>query len=308
MSAETDELVQATDKIRNALLAYGAPDISGAKLHDLMIRTVPSLNIREAVGIPSGPGALSAFVAKYLSQTVTLSGNFGGDLKYSITGHPRSSESLPNPSLWRTFVSPGSTDSVIVDAVSGQLSVRPRGSMVAQHEYAVETCSVDELRTIMETFVSQFDSEEQTSFNAALPAEPSYPQWLKCLQGLDSRKLEQWSQFRKDGILELFAHRIDGILESPKLKAACIASMSASCGANSQSVPRPNVKPQVNANIRSVGQPQTRLKAFGGTVSQSKVSLTRELAQNVVMSMSIEQLRELRVPLGAIIDAISGEP
>ena len=308
MSAETDELVETTDKIRNALLAYGSPDISGAKLHDLISRTVPSLNIREAVGIPSGPGALSAFVAKYLSQTLTLSGNFGGDLKYSITGHPISSESLPNPSLWRTFVSPGSIDRVIVDAVTGQLSVRLRGSMVAQHEFVVETCSVDELRTTMETFVSQFNLEQQASFSAALPAEYSYPQWLKCLQGLDSRKLEQWSQFRRDGILELFAHRIDGILESPKLKAACIASMRSSCGAISKSAPRPNMKPQATASIRSAAPPQARLKAFGGTVSQSKISLARELAQNVVMSMSIEQLRELRVPLGAIIDAISGEP
>ena len=307
MSTETIELAEITEKIREALLAYSAPEISGAKLHDLIGRTAPELNIREAVGIPSGPGALSAFVATYLAKALTLSGNFGGDLKYSILGHPRSSESLPNPSLWRTFVSPGSPDNVIVDSVSGRLSVRVRGSLVAQHESAVETCSVDELRALMDAFVAQLDSNQQANFNAVLPSGSAYPQWLKCLQGLDSQKLEQWSQFRKEGLLELFARRIDGILASPSLKAACIESMRASFGSNLQSVPRPNVKQHVNINSRSEGQTQLRPKPFGGAVSQSKVSLARELAQNVVMAMSIEQLRELRVPLGAIIDSMSGE-
>lgn len=58
--------------------------ITGSQLGDLLLAHFSDFNIRQAVNMPTGPGALSKFIDTRLSDILLKDGKSGADLVYSI--------------------------------------------------------------------------------------------------------------------------------------------------------------------------------------------------------------------------------
>jgi len=292
-----------TGQIRAMLQTYGPSEISGAKLHDLIRRATPNLNIREAVGILVGPGALSTFVSKYLSDILAVAGSAGGDVKYTIAGvsatpYAPSPQSATSSQVWRAFVSPGSSDLVVVNAESGALSLAAHGVSVSAPKFVIEPCSAAELQGFMAAYIETLDQESQNNFRTSLPPAYSYASWLKCLSSIGGEHFSKWLQFRKEEVLRVFVERVEGRVPA-ELVNTCVAVMRRSYQEKNAAVTSSAV------TTKSGGMVNVGPKPGVLQVPAAKVTMTRDLAQKAIASMSIEQLRELRIPLGVMVDMMA---
>ena len=96
-----------TAAILAALRSWPEATITGGQLNKLFQGAAPNLDIRTAVGMPTGAGALAAFVLRHLSDDLERIGYQGKDVLYRIQG--RDASKLPDGAsaqIWRTFVSP----------------------------------------------------------------------------------------------------------------------------------------------------------------------------------------------------------
>jgi hypothetical protein len=84
----------ADSAVRNLslmLLTYPRSEITGSQLGELLSKNFPELNLRRLTNIPSGPGALTKFIALRLPGLLSVCGKSGADLVYNIkrgTCHP----------------------------------------------------------------------------------------------------------------------------------------------------------------------------------------------------------------------------
>ena len=81
-----ESLRAITDKL--AEWFEGRSLISGSELNALISYSAPSLNVRQVMDRPVGPGALKAFVEAHLADMLEQCGNRGGDIVYRAVGEP----------------------------------------------------------------------------------------------------------------------------------------------------------------------------------------------------------------------------
>ena len=99
---------ESLDRIRDGLRQWGGKQIPGTAVRDVITAHAPEVDLRAAVDIPAGPGALTKFVSTYLSGVLVRVGKAGSDNLYEIQGEtPATSHEF-----WQAFVSPQSENVV----------------------------------------------------------------------------------------------------------------------------------------------------------------------------------------------------
>lgn len=291
--------------ISNAISAISAalrarPDgaITGAQVHSLIQTVAPDLNIREIVGMPTGPGALSKFITDHLSDALDRIGNHGGDVLYGISGHNHTSQvSRETSDIWRTFVSPRASLSVVYDCEKKKLRLVEPDAVQGEDLIEIPKVSLQEHDTIRKEFVDSLDPGLAEELREVTDSDTEFQTWIGVLRADFPSVYRAWGNFRKQRLLSLFldranAHEIDegdreGLVS--QIRSAHFAAYDGSKELNIQTGPKLTTK----------WTPQARFNK-----SSNELEDARALVHRAVDLMAHDELRSIKLPLGVVLDAI----
>lgn len=289
----TENLSLAIEKITKELRARHQTEITGALLGELIRRVAPELNVRDVMQMPTGPGALSRFVDKYLDKILTKIRKQGSDQVYLINSATPLLRGNIDPELWRTFVRPTSThlllvrdSELVLEKKDGFDPSRPENKLV------VESASHSELDKIRENFVTSGGKELEDLPGVTEP----YAAWSMALRKKGQRHYRSWTEYRLQKITELFSKRLEelGIVEELRYSLSNIMRHS-----------------QLATQAFRIA---TKVQSTEGTTTQQTLSSKRieppdfdlrAAIIEVIRKLPTEKLRELRLPNDALFDAIA---
>lgn len=290
----TDEL----RAIETALKARPEPTITGGQLFALIGSVAPELSIRELVGIPRGPGALTEFVRCHLTAMVERIGNAGGDILYRISG--RDVGTLPlaaSSDVWRTFVSPSSPKHIVLSRSARRLVTRDTTAVAAEDEVEVAKASSAEHDKMRADFTASLPESEAATLRDHVVSDTDFASWIAALRQYLPEAMRLWGHYRRRRLSQLFATRIDELALEESLQRAVLAQVKA---AEVSAYERP--KDGTAAVAKDVTRPIRSPEEATNTTSRARL-----LAHAAIDLLAYDELRALRLPLGVMLDAVRAE-
>lgn len=292
------DITNSIGAIRAALKTRPDGAITGSQVHSLIQTVAPELNIREIVGIPAGPGALSKFIDDYLSGALERIGNHGGDVLYGIFGHQQTAQASQETSnIWRTFVSPGAHLSVAYDCEIKKLRLVEPDAIQGKNLIEIPKASLQEHDELRTEFVESLDPGLAEEIDGAANSDAEFQTWIGVLRTEFPSVYRSWGNFRKQKLLNLFLERAnapeieegdrEGLVQ--QIKASHFAAYEAFKELKFQTGPKPSTK----------WTPQAKFAK-----SSSELEEARALVHRAVDLMAHDELRSIKLPLGVVLDAI----
>jgi hypothetical protein len=289
------EIADELRAIKAALESHPAPTITGGQLASLIGSAAPDLDVRAVVGKPTGSGAISAFVQSYLADVVERIGNQGADTLHRILG--REVELIPAPSSspqnWRTFVSPNSVQHLVLSPSAQSLFVRETPASSADGEIEVAKASSEEHDAMRQDFVSSLPE----AVAAILKEYAGYDSWIAALRQRLPKAMPRWGAFRRERLSDLFVSRITELELEEALREIILKQIRDSETSAYRAAKKGKALPAGPGEAQSEGA-QDMAQA---------VSRARRLAHAAIDRLGYEELRALKMPLGAVLDAIQTE-
>jgi len=279
--------------------------VSGSRLAQAIKARFPEWHVSSA-----GARTLREFIATHVSGVVEV-GRSGLDVIYGLkaatlpgvaleAGSPLAGskpfsgggdgrQPIPNQGAdyWRVWVSPNSPFAIAIDRATGAAEVVRREASPSEEKALLESPSVSDQKAIAKDFLSEVVEPILRGRLEAILAEPSQgPWWLrwgKDLRGTD--QLANWNRFRR--------LRMEGLLRT-KLGEAGISEELA---AKVLDLVRDRHEQVVPKRI-----PSAPSEKVGREAAEEEL---RQLVVRVVKGMSVADLRELRLPLGLVVDALA---
>ncbi|CAJ7592665.1 Uncharacterised protein [Burkholderia pseudomallei] len=293
------------DKIKNSLRGYANPTITGAKLWDLIKGASPDLNIRDVVGMPTGPGALSRFVDQHLRDVLTSNGKSGSDPIYSIN---IADSSLPTVDvsdsevglLWTTFVRSASSKIVVLTENQPFIAAVELGA-IPESAKKIEGATREELDKIRidftQTLLDRFGDNKDGIPNARAP----FPEWSNAVRKLGAQNYKDWAVFRINRIIDLFTSRLKelNVAEAQQQEFARLMRRSQSAWREASISHNSKIKTTANSH------PAQSTESASVTPTSSLENQFRSAVAAAVMSLPLSDLRELKLPVGIIWDIIN---
>lgn len=289
------EIADDLRAIRAKLESHPAPTITGGQLALLIGSAAPGLDIRAIVEKPKGSGAISAFVQRYLSDMVERIGNQGADTLHRVLG--REVEVIPAPSsspqIWRTFVSPNSLQHLVLSPSAQSLFVRETSASTANGELEVAKASSEEHDTMRQDFVSTLPE----AVAAVLREYAGYDSWIAALRERLPKVMPRWGAFRRQRLSDLFASRITELKLEDPLRGIILKQIHDSETSAYGAAKKGKAQP-----VRPEGPQGEEAQDMAEAVSRA-----RRLAHAAIDRLGYDELRALKLPLGAVLDAIQTE-
>jgi hypothetical protein len=289
------EVAAAVNLIKVSL--HNRPDksITGAVFGELIRKVTPALDIREL--FPTGKNAASRFIDKYFDGFLVRTGKQGSDNVYSIGELAPDDEPSISYDYWRSFVRPNAKMRVVLfgDPVSFALS---SDGEVSGDEQIINNITPIELDVVRRQFVER---KSQVGVESFLPSmDMPYPVWTEALKSSNYPLYKDWTAFRIDALLGVFAGRL-----------------------RHAGVPEERLEFLMNIMRRSQASRKPNTQRLPNTVASAKIGLTPRASQitesmqtesstddefrgivlQAVSNMSIADLRELKLPAGTLLDA-----
>lgn len=306
MSSTTNIFADHVGSIRAALLRVAGTQLTGAQLRALIDSTCPGFDLRAASGVPAGPGALSTFLRTQFPQLIHLIGKRGGDNLYLIGAPLRkdivATEVAPGPmSLWAAFASPGLGQEVVFDRANRALLAQPMGRLLTASQVRLAPISAQEFRAIAGRFLESAPTDIQDELRKILEeGDLFYQSWISVLKRRDNATYHSWGLFRVQAIIDLFRSRlVTAEVPSEEVEKAVQALVADQAAAYKE---RANA---IRNSVQPWGRPvaQPAWDAPGYASGSSELYDARALAIAAINSMPLTEIRQISVPLGAIIDA-----
>ncbi|MET3109424.1 spore germination protein YaaH [Oxalobacteraceae bacterium GrIS 1.18] len=279
-------------KIIDSLQSRGKQQITGALLGELIRDVAPELDIRSVMGITTGSGVLSKFIARHLSDTLTIIGKQGSDTIYqvnpSVTGHHIDG----NREFWRAFVNPQSHNFIVIqDSI---LQLRAKAGKVENTidpAIGIESATNSELEEIRLSFALSLGDKSKDLPEIKAP----YGEWSFALRKLGGEFTRSWTEYRIQHILNLFELKLEkqGIAPETRtklreiLRRSQLANKAAFSASKSISRTTSNTTSEIKKDI---------------LLSESSF---RNVIANAIQKLPISDLRELKLPAGLLFDALT---
>lgn len=235
-----------------------------------------------------GARSLREFVAANVTGVVVV-GRAGMDVIYGLEGAkgPASPEAalLPpvQPDFWRIWVSSNSPYVLLVDRTSAVVKAVPRGTSATEDEILLVPPDVDVHRSVAQEFLARVSDGSRARLQEILeqPLDRWWQSWVRELRG--SSLLSDWNTFRR--------HAFEGRFRSQLLAAAMSEASS----------------DRVLAEIRQrhLDAPQRRRSSLHASAEREDGEDIRRVVLEAVRRMSIAELRDLRLPLGVVLDVLA---
>ncbi len=306
MNSTSDTLSADLSAIRSALGRVAGARLAGSQLRTLIDSAAPDFNLRAAVGIPTGPGALTQLLKTQFSDIVQPVGKIGGDTLFLI-GRTPSDEPIRNDltrpgSLWAAFASPSLKQQVVFDRQTKSLSVKPLGTSVTEQEVFVEPMSQEDFRKTAEQFIETVPDEHsrQELRETIHHGDLFYQNLVAVLKKNSIALYHRWGLFRVQQIIECFRNRLAAAgLNDDDVEQAV------DCLARDQTAAFKERNFAIRSGSAMLTPQPPRQMHIPGPVASDEVSLedARAIATLVIKHMSLIELRQISVPLGAILDA-----
>lgn len=314
VSMSPDTSMSPLELIRSAFLQIAGEKRTGAQLHALIYSAAPGFDVRAAAGVPVGPGALTRFLNTNFGDIVHPVGKHGGDTLYLIGDSGSASDFVPRPNgasgttnIWAAFASPGLRQQLVFDRATGRSFVQPQGAALSDGQLPIQPVTLEEFREIAEGFLKTAPPDLREELQGIL-AQPEfvYQNWITTLRDKYPSHHHRWGLYRVQSIIELFRRRlIDAGIPQDQLEATLTELVEAQSA---------TYKDRLFARTRAgfygsspnsevpQGRITPRISQFDSTRSQASLD-PRLLAIMAINSMSATEIRQLTIPLGAIIDA-----
>lgn len=278
-----NQTIPTPETIANELLAHirQAGPTLGAKL-GVLIRTLhpgfqparyQARNLRE-------------FLERYAPQLRVVAKS-GPDPIYGLGGDQvavtRAQAEPSGPDLWRVWVSPAASYSLVIDKDTGRVRAGVGGQQASEAQVVLEPAPLDIHRALARSFLETItDTALRLELAGYLESEPQW--WRRWLQVLhrNLQALAGWYEHRQRGLQEAFrdALRQAGLGE-PQATAALGAIVSS----------------------RQMRPGTRRPPSVGGAAGPLRLL---EIVHRVTSRMSEQELRCLNLPLGLVLDAVEG--
>lgn len=225
---------------------------------------------------PSDHGArnLRDFIAAHV-EDVIVAGRSGMDVVYVLRGARApelNHDAEPEIDFWRIWVSPNSPHALAIDRVGAGIRGISRSQSVLDTEVLLQPMSVDCHRQVAHEFLSSVPLDARSTLQASvdLSGDDWWHAWLRQIRA--AGLLSRWNLFRRERFEDLLIVALRGL------------------GLESQ----------------AVEQAFDIIKTRRAPVATDAVPLRRFVIE-AVQRMSVDELRELRLPVGVLFD-IFGAP
>ncbi|MDX9723016.1 MAG: hypothetical protein RBU37_19860 [Myxococcota bacterium] len=252
-----------------------AGEILGSKLAMDLKVAVPDWSAEEF-----GARSLRDFIVSNVDGVV-VAGRSGMDVVYSTSapkdGPPaRAAKAEPAADAWRAWVSPNSPFALAFNTANGKTVLIKRAAAVPEGHVRIEPTTVEEHRAIARDFLDSVAEPARDTLRAIVdsPDEQWWRRWLAELMKLGN--LATWNTFRHERLRELLKARLDasGLDETARSTAAGTVAQSRP--------PRPRKRSHADQTCNDV----------------------RVVVAAVIEKMSEEDLRDLKLPVGLVLDVL----
>lgn len=196
-------------------------------------------------------------------------------------------------SFWQAFTNPNSNAQLVINKTTSEMNVGQFPAVDAPLA-EINKVSKDEHGRIMKGFLDLLDPADRQYVQQSVGLEPSWTRWSNFMWNFGAGKYSSlWLNYRTSMLRKIFEERLIALdLDSsviPVLVAKLMDSKQQS--RTSAQLDKPNLL--------------TTIKQSSDLPKQSlSEDYMRKLAGIVVAHMDIDELRSLRLPLGAVVDAL----
>lgn len=298
----SEEIDAAVNLLKASLESRSDKQITGAVFGEMVRKATPELDIK-ALGLPT-KATFSRFIEKYFEGVLFRSHAQGKDSVYKIGAPATDTDDEPDYALWKAFVRPQSKYQVGLITASKTLMLLGADSNSdagGAEVTVIPSVTQDELSAIMKAFMQA----EQAAVGSALPdIQLPYASWTASLRERDRPAYRRWIEFRIDRLLQLFKQRLEAADVNEHDRRSLADFMSRSRGARLPKTPPKSPHKATGNTLESrnaIGCPEILVSA---SYAANKDADLRDLVVRAVMNLSIAELRELRLPVGAVADAL----
>ncbi|MEQ1866881.1 MAG: hypothetical protein ABL996_19760, partial [Micropepsaceae bacterium] len=313
MNSNIESSATQLGRIRAGLIGISGSRKTGAQIRAFIDAVCPDFDLRAVAGVPSGPGALAKLINTHFSDIVHLIDRSRGDPLYEIGALGVSVGNLATTTnIWVAFANPRLGQQLIYDRSNDKFFLRPSGALLSEHQFAISPIAPQEFRKIAEDFAISTPENIRAELQPLLEQESfSYQTWISALKAKYPAHFHQWGLFRVQAIINLFRNRLVGANVPPEKLEAIVNGLIA----DQASAYRERVASRTRQSViggSPIGTPISGAQLSGATMSQMALVATigksdefvaRDLATLVISNMSLDEIRRIVVPLGAIIDS-----
>lgn len=286
------------DSLRAALAAKQLTQVVGAQLVPLINEALKSSGTSyKELFAPGVKPSLRLFVETWLRDVVLPTARKqGADYFYQVaTSVDLAAKLQPTEGeLWRTFVSVKPTQKLVYDDESRSVRVMALDADV-DPKLVIASVAVGEHKQMCENFAARLreDGMAPAGIDDLLQtySAESYPAWLRLLRANNPPLDSQWGEFRHNQIVQLFARRLEGAGASPDAVEQIKLELRRAYEATTS-----------RGHVAKTVVPATPVSAEARAPAEDKA---RALLHSVIDRATYEELREIRIPFGLVIDLIN---
>ncbi|MGR9154636.1 hypothetical protein ACU8L5_36075 (plasmid) [Rhizobium leguminosarum] len=290
-----DEIHTEVRAVRAAILKWPKPTLTGGQIAALIQSTAPKLDFRATVGIPTGSGALTAFIEQYLSEQLERVGMQGMDTLHRVKGRELETPSpIASPEVWRTFVSPNSKQNLVLSIPTEQLIARESAAS-SKEEFDIAKATTAEHDAIRAEFAKALPKQTLAGHEEELSPDAEFEAWMTALRTYAPEEIKRWGHFRRQRLSALLVARVNAAGINVALRDRVLAHVKASEAAAYESR---------KSGGKGAGENNPTAVASANPPANEAIGRARLLAHTAIDQLSYDELRALKIPLGALLDVV----
>jgi hypothetical protein len=237
-------------------------------------------------------GTLARFIRANCGDRLIVNGKRGADLLWSYQTAPSAGANDSRVGgIWKAFTRPDSGTVIIFDKSAKELRVIASSEGIPDDAVLIPGIAEPENRAIASRFLALIPEADRSLFAEALKRENFWPEWSKVTRYFDGGKhFKKWMEFRSANIHTLFSDRVKAL----GCDEATVASLNAVLKSSED-----------EKRYSKQGEAKTPVPPRRHTVEHgTEQNDLRQLASSAILSLSETELRNLWLPLGAVMDGI----
>jgi len=308
----TNELSsQDLASIASAIDSYPESTIKGVTLANLIKHAARDVDIRQLVNVPVGPGALKKFADVFLAHLIRRVDRSQlppetSDVIFEKIAAQAALPSGPMPSsgdaveddYWSAFVRVSDARKIIL--IDGNEPSLRLASAAAPEDAVIEGVSQLEFNKISDEYIERLRLTPVGEVLADnLKLAPTYDAFMGILKQAGAHYFMDWSRHRRDALRAIFRQRLGGHgVESAKIDALLLRLDEAQAEARKR-------------RYQQQKEQQAKNAFAGGSHEESSAEYDegdmRRLLKLAIDEMSMNEIRAVRIPFGAVLDALASE-
>jgi hypothetical protein len=261
----------------------------GSKLGLALRQRWPSVSLRLEFG------GLRRFIDDHCFGVISWLGKHGGDDLFGFPGDSPQPAALPQESggslltAWDALTRPDFPRFAALNPISGDLITVAAGSVPPEEYRQIDGLSVEDHRSIARDFLAGADERARPRLEAALAQPIFWSSWLETLK--DVNLWQEWWRSRFVALEKIIKARFAAAGAAPGLSEAVWSHLKQSRRRDID-VSKPGQRTEASLGLHRPAGIATELPQL------------RTIAQLAISLMSDTELRDLRIPLGALADAL----